>query len=194
MSDSISCKVAAIIDDTTLVLSAGSGAGVCEGMVFAIVSTHQDIADPDTGQSLGTWEAVKARVVVSHVQERMCTARSLLREEVDASGTLSTLMVRHSFGLYGSRSEERQSLDVLSGSRTGRPKVQPIEVGDLARGVSLEGVAVSGDSAIAERPSTPAPVSPDLPSKTYQSTAAAPPPAASAPAAVPSEQAVDDGA
>ncbi|MFH1567180.1 MAG: FlgT C-terminal domain-containing protein [Gemmatimonadota bacterium] len=167
MSESIAGKVAAIIDDTTLVLNVGSREGVRQGMVFAVVSAHQAIADPDTGESLGDWEAVKARVVVSHVQERMCTVRSPLQEEVDASGTLSTLMVRHSFGLYGSRREERQSLEVRAGSMAGRPKVQPIQVGDLARSVSVE---------VAARATPPAAAVPDLPSRAYGGAAGTPPP------------------
>lgn len=174
MSESIAGKVAAIIDDTTLVLNVGSGCGVREGMVFAIVSSHQDIADPDTGQSLGTWESVKAQVVVSHVQERMCTVRSPHQEEVDASGTLSTLMVRHSFGLYGAGREERQSLDVRSGSMTGRPKAQPIQVGDLARSVAVEGAADPGGASAAGSGTGPDQGGPDLPSQTYRSSSTTP--------------------
>lgn len=167
MTEPITGKIAAIIDDTTLVLSVGSRDGVREGMVFAIVSTHQDIADPDSGESLGTWEAVKARVVVSHVQERMATVRSPLQEEVDASGTLSTLMVRHSFGLYGARREERQSLNVRSSSVAGRPVAQPIQVGDLARSLALEGAAGRGPIASRDPEDATGGATEDLPSQTY---------------------------
>ena len=69
MSTSIEGKVAAIIDDTTLVLNVGSEQGVQEGMAFAIFALHGEIADPDSGQPLGRWEAVKARVVATHVQD-----------------------------------------------------------------------------------------------------------------------------
>ncbi|MDE2807469.1 MAG: hypothetical protein OXN90_03550, partial [Gemmatimonadota bacterium] len=71
MSAPIEGKVAAIIDDTTLVLNVGSEQGVQEGMAFAIFASHGEIEDPDSGQSLGRWEAVKARVVATHVQERL---------------------------------------------------------------------------------------------------------------------------
>jgi len=166
MSDAITGKIAAVIDDTTLVLNVGSNDGAREGMVFAVVSAHQDIADPDSGESLGLWESVKARVVVSHVQERMCTARSFLREEVDASGTLSTLMVRHSFGLYGGRRDDRQSLDVQATAALGRPKTQPIQVGDLARSVAVE---TSAEDTEVASGATAA----DLPSQAYAPAAGA---------------------
>ena len=78
-------------------------------MLFAIVSEHQEVSDPDSGQSLGRWESVKVRVIVTHVQERMCTVRSPLAEDdkAQATGTLSAMMVRHAFGIYGSRKESR---------------------------------------------------------------------------------------
>ena len=73
MTDTIVAKVAAVMDDTTLVLNAGSHMGVKEGMLFDVVAEHQEITDPDTGESLGRWEVAKARVVVTHVQENMST-------------------------------------------------------------------------------------------------------------------------
>lgn len=166
MTDSIVAKVAAVMDDTTLVLNAGSQQGVSEGMLFDIVAQHQEIADPDTGESLGQWEVAKARVVVTHVQEKMSTVRTPLAEEIEASSTLSTLMVRHSFGLYGERRGERTSLDVRANSMSGRPAAKPIEVGDPARSVTLM-----------ERTEIPEPAAgqpgargaEDLPSTTYDS-------------------------
>ena len=115
MTDTIVAKVAAVMDDTTLVLNAGSHMGVKEGMLFDVVAEHQEITDPDTGESLGRWEVAKARVVVTHVQERMSTVRAPLVVEAETSGTLSTLMVRHSFGLYGEREGNRNPLDVRTG-------------------------------------------------------------------------------
>ena len=60
MQQSIIAKIAAIVDDTTLILNVGAEHGVVEGMVFAIVAEQQEIADPDSGESLGNWEVVKA--------------------------------------------------------------------------------------------------------------------------------------
>ena len=163
MSESITGKVAAIVDDTTLVLNVGARHGVHEGMLFAVVAEHEDIRDPDSGESLGRWESVKGRVAVTHVQEQMATARSPLAEAAPAAtATLSAMMVRHSFGLYGNHASERERLAVRSSDLSGRPQAQPISVGDTARAISLEGID--------EMEAAPSKVVPDLPSETYEST------------------------
>ena len=166
-SSSVVGKVAAVVDGTTLVLNVGGEQGVTEGMVFAIAAQYQEISDPDTDESLGNWEVEKARVVVSHVQERMCTVRSPLTPAVAPIGTLSTMMVRHSFGLYGARERDRQRLEVGGSSVTGRPRTQPIEVGDTIRSVSFEGLSTEVRTAGATEAAS------DLPSQSY--TASSPP-------------------
>ena len=141
MDKAINGKVAAVIDDTTLVLNVGYLQGVREGMIFVIFAEHGDIADPETGESLGTWEMTKARVAVTHVQERMCTARApVVREErvTDGSRPLSAMMVEHSLGHYGRREDEWQRLQVRSADISGRPQSKPIGVGDGARSVVAE--------------------------------------------------------
>jgi hypothetical protein len=168
-ADTIAGKVAAIIDDTTLVLNVGDRDGVREGQWFAIVSAHGEVCDPDTGESLGRWESVKGRVVVTHVQERMATARSPQFEDPEHStGTLSTMMVRHSFGMYGERERDRQRLQVGASSVTGRPATQPIEVGDTVRSVALEGLSAEAKGT------EPPDAAPDLPSQSYAASSAPP--------------------
>ena len=141
MSEIITAKVAAIIDDTTLVLNAGSSHGVLEGMVFVIFAEHKAIEDPDSGEPLGQWEMVKARVVVTHVQERMCTVRAPLVADGAAPSntrTLSSLMVEHSLGSYGRGSDRWEHLQVRGADVSGQPKGQPIAVGDQARALPLQ--------------------------------------------------------
>ena len=136
MEQSINGKVAHIIDDTTLVLNIGLSQGVCAGMIFAVFAEHQEVVDPDSGQVLGRWEVVKAQVVVTHVQEKMCTVRSPLQSEGGqvASAPLSTLMVEHSRGHYGSRRDaERRRLEVNPSQVAGTPQTSPIAVGDQVR-------------------------------------------------------------
>ncbi|NKB65734.1 MAG: hypothetical protein GKR89_01615 [Candidatus Latescibacteria bacterium] len=136
MEQSIHGKVAHIIDATTLVLNIGADQGVQLGMVFAVFAEHQEVVDPDSGQVLGRWEVVKAQVEATHVQERMCTVRSLPQNEEGQIGSapLSTLMVEHSRGHYGDgRNSERRRLEVNSGQMSGTPKTSPIAVGDKVR-------------------------------------------------------------
>lgn len=138
MSTPIEGKVAAIIDDTTLVLNVGSEQGVQEGMAFAIFASHGEIEDPDSGQSLGRWEAVKARVVATHVQERLCTVRSPVVGEAPVVGDtrpLSAMMVEHSVA-RASGQEQWQRLEVRGTDVRGRPQNQPIAVGDGARSLT----------------------------------------------------------
>lgn len=131
MQTMIEAKVAAIIDDTTLVLNAGLARGVRVGMAFVVFAEHTEIRDPDSGESLGRWESVKARVVVTHVQETMCTVRAPAEAGVVVGDTrpLSALMAEQSVG----RASSWRRLDVRSGERIGSPQAQPIAVGDRAR-------------------------------------------------------------
>ena len=138
MSTPIEGKVAAVIDDTTLVLNVGSEQGVQEGMAFAIFALHGEIEDPDSGQPLGRWEVVKARVVATHVQARLCTVRAPVVGEAPVVGDtrpLSAMMVEHSVARALGR-EQWQRLEVQGGDVRGRPQNQPIAVGDGARSLA----------------------------------------------------------
>ena len=150
MNTPIEGKVAAIIDDTTLVLNIGSEQGVEEGMAFAIFALHGEIADPDSGQPLGRWEAVKARVVATHVQPRLCTVRAPVVGEVPVVGDtrpLSAMMVEHSVARAQGQ-EQWQRLEVRGSDVRGRPQSQPIAVGDGAR--SLAAAEDDGSESAAE--------------------------------------------
>ena len=156
MSTPIEGKVAAIIDDTTLVLNVGSEQGVQEGMAFAIFALQGEIEDPDSGESLGRWEVVKARVLATHVQARLCTVRSPVVGEVPVVGDtrpLSTMMVEHSVA-RASGQEQWQRLEVRGTDIRGRPQNQPIAVGDGAR--SLAAVEDDASQPAADDASKPA--------------------------------------
>ena len=163
MSALIEGKVAAIIDDTTLVLNVGFEQGVQEGTIFSIFAEHDQIKDPDTGEVLGLWEMVKAQVVATHVQPRLCTVRGPAVDETPVVGDtrpLSAMMVEHAVARSGSK-EEWQRLGVRGADISGRPQAQPIAIGDRARSLSeseeegsgvAEEVAEGGeeDSGVAE--------------------------------------------
>ena len=141
MAEVINGKVAAIIDDATLVLNVGLKQGVKEGTTFLVVDEHAEIADPDTGEPLGNWEMVKARLVVTHVQERMCTVKApTAPDDATLSSTrpLSAVMVEHSMGKFGERDQSWKRMDVRSADVSGRPSFQPIAVGDRARSNVLD--------------------------------------------------------
>ena len=137
MADLINGKVAAIIDDTTLVLNVGLGHGVREGMTFLVFDEHTEVTDPDSGEVLGNWELVKARLMVTHVQERMCTAKEpVVADDTTMTSSmrpLSAVMVEHSMGRSSSQNDTWKRMDVRSMDVTGRPSMLPIAVGDRIR-------------------------------------------------------------
>lgn len=124
-------KIAKIVDEYTVILNVGSKDGVKEGMTFVIFDQGDEVMDPDTGESLGQWEIVKGRVMVSHVQERISTASTPPKESV-SSGTLSALMAEVSKGSPGS-GPRGEALAVRRTDLSGRPQVAPISVGDRVR-------------------------------------------------------------
>ena len=81
-----------------------------------------------------------AKVVATHDQESMCTVRAPLiraKEVTDGTRPLSAVMVEHSMGRYGVQPEQWQRLDVRAADLRGRPRAEPITVGDGARSVPL---------------------------------------------------------
>lgn len=76
MSDRYFGKVVAANDKFTIVMNKGSTHGVEVGDQFLVVGLGQSIIDPDTQEELGQLEIVRGKVSVTHVQEKIATARS----------------------------------------------------------------------------------------------------------------------
>ena len=69
-------KVAKILGKGEIVLNRGRSHGVRQGMVFEIFAPEgEEVWDPDTGETLGTVEDVKAKAEVTEVKERLAIAR-----------------------------------------------------------------------------------------------------------------------
>ncbi|ABG04112.1 hypothetical protein Rxyl_1146 [Rubrobacter xylanophilus DSM 9941] len=69
-------KVAKVLANNTIVINRGRDAGVRPGMLFEVFSPEgEEVWDPDTGETLGTVEDVKARAEVTEVRERFSIAR-----------------------------------------------------------------------------------------------------------------------
>ena len=128
-------KVAAILNESVLIVNLGAEAGVSEGMVFVVVASGKDVKDPDTGASLGAWEIPKGRVRVLHVQPRLATCGALDPHGAAKSGagaTLSTVMLDDSLR---SRDAGGAKLNVRRADVLGLPEIGPIQVGDRVRQV-----------------------------------------------------------
>lgn len=69
-------KVAKILGGSEIVLNRGRNDGVRTGMVFEVFAPEgEEVWDPDTGETLGTVEDVKAQAEVTEVKDRLSVAR-----------------------------------------------------------------------------------------------------------------------
>ena len=69
-------KVAKILGNNEIVINRGRGQGVRQGMLFEIFTPEgEEVWDPDTGETLGTVEDVKAKAEVTEVKDRLAVAR-----------------------------------------------------------------------------------------------------------------------
>ncbi|CAN5910763.1 hypothetical protein BH23ACT11_BH23ACT11_07470 [soil metagenome] len=69
-------KVAKILANNEIVINRGRAQGVRAGMLLEVFTPEGDeVWDPDTGETLGTVEDVKARAEVTEVKDRLAVAR-----------------------------------------------------------------------------------------------------------------------
>ena len=81
-------KVARVLNDREVALNRGSSNGVEIGMIFNITrSAGLDIADPDTGEMLGSVDVPKASVKVTTVQDRVSVAATFRTRKVNVGGS-----------------------------------------------------------------------------------------------------------
>lgn len=115
--DPIKGMVAAIKDEYTVVLNIGSKDKVEEGMKFIIYSEGEEIIDPESGESLGKFENVKAKVKVLNVAENYSTARSDEYESITidplglSGGILSIASLASTFSVYNKEVNKKLPLD-----------------------------------------------------------------------------------
>ena len=138
MPTPIEGKVAQILSDKIVIITAGSREGVKLGMRFAVLVQGEQVKDPATGEVLGRWEVPKGFLVAMHVQERLTTCEPAVPPAApgqDAnSQVLSAAMIDASmrpeiWGGGGAR------LNVNRSQISGMPHVGPISVGDTVREV-----------------------------------------------------------
>jgi hypothetical protein len=138
MEKPIAARVAEILSDRMIVISAGAREGVTVGMRFAVLALGDEVKDPATGESLGRCEVPKGRLVASHVQERMTLCEGVqlwARPHGDAEEqVLSAAMISASMR-PGSWGGDAERLDVNRRQMRGLPSARPVSVGDLVRQV-----------------------------------------------------------
>jgi hypothetical protein len=130
-------QVARILSDESVVINRGSAHGVKQGDRFVVFTDADEVTDPETGESLGRIEIVKARLVALHVQEKMttCVAGSEVEPtpyEDPTQHTLSAEMVAVS--MVGGR-RKAGKIDVDRSAASGLPRTGQVTVGDRVKSV-----------------------------------------------------------
>lgn len=139
-------KVAKILGQGEIVINRGRGHGVRHGMVFEVFAPEgEEVWDPDTGETLGTVEDVKAKAEVTEVKEKLSVARLRQSEDPMAAfgmGDMQENLQRifgqmfgdnvqvQGFGSTGGDDEPDDLESMLGGQLEDTSKVQ---VGDAAR-------------------------------------------------------------
>ncbi len=140
MAEPIEGKVAKILDENSIILNVGRAHGVTQGMVFCVFAPVEDVKDPETGESLGSWEAVKGYVQATHPQDKLTVCRAFApkgresqKPEESGTHTLSAELVAVSMLSGGPLAKAR--LNVNHTQAAGMPEIGPISVGDRVRSV-----------------------------------------------------------
>jgi len=94
MENKIEGKIAAILDDKTVVINRGSSSGVNEGDKFHIYSEVGPFEDPDSGKELGVHRRIIGSVVVDTVEDKFCIASTPTRVVIkDLAGITQSLFM-----------------------------------------------------------------------------------------------------
>lgn len=115
-------KVIKIINEYKLVINAGKNRFIEQGDTLEIFVPGEEIFDPETKESLGSLDFIKAYLVVKDVFDKMCVCENKI-----ISSTLPTLSITELFNQPARLNVD--SLDI-SGGLSGDSK---IKIGDLVR-------------------------------------------------------------
>lgn len=142
-------KVAKILDEYNIVINLGWKDGLADGMNVVVFATGgEEVKDPNTGESLGSLELVKAYLKVAHVQERcsICAAEPVKKagEEEGGFRTLGAAMMAEAMGTKYSEQGMKEKLNINASQISGMPQVEPISIGDKVR--CLEGKVRQGEA------------------------------------------------
>ena len=108
----------------TVVINRGDIHGVEEDMRFIIYRIGDDIIDPETGDSLGELEYVKAKVKITYVAEKYSIAETYKQE---LKSSLFGNMVGS--GLYERKKLAKDPADFYDPNEF----IIPVEIGDLTK-------------------------------------------------------------
>jgi hypothetical protein len=142
-------KIAKIIGNNEVVINRGQGNGVRQGMLFEIFTPEgEEVWDPDTGETLGTVEDIKARAEITEVKDRLSVARLKSTGAESPLGAVDIGDMQQNlqrmfgqmfgddvgiqgFGTTGSGDDEPEDLESMLGEPL--KDLSQVQVGDAAR-------------------------------------------------------------
>lgn len=118
-------KIIKIISDMKVVVNLGSEDGIRNGTILEIYSPGEEVTDPDTGESLGTLDTIKAYIEVINVFPKMSICKNNASREYNAlAGITQALIQTKTLPLDVDKTE-------ITGGINNFDKI--IHVGDLVR-------------------------------------------------------------
>lgn len=137
--DTKNFKVAKIINDTSLVINAGSEQGINKGDKFKIIGKlgNSTVIDPDTGENLGTLDDIKGEVIAAQIYPHMSICNSQIITSSPYQLSAQPILQNSLAGLISSMNGEshREQLNVDKTQVTGgfKKSNKPIQIGDIAQ-------------------------------------------------------------
>ena len=138
-------KVAKILGNREIVINRGRNDGVRPGLTFEVFAAEgEEVWDPDTGETLGTVEDVKAKAEVTEVKERLAVARLIGAESPFGAAGIGEMQenLQRMFGQMFGEGVQVQGFGTTSSgddpdleSMLGGPldDLSKVQVGDAAR-------------------------------------------------------------
>ena len=122
-------KILRIFDETTLLVNIGVKDGVKRGDRLVVIEKMGEVKDPDSDESLGELELIKAELVATDVQEKISILKTEPGRTPSKSLPLSARMVQDSVRADGTQ----YRMSVAPGEMSGIPAPSPVKVGDIVR-------------------------------------------------------------
>ncbi len=128
-------KIVKVINDTKVVINAGSSSGLREGQLFLIYTESDRVTDPDTGEDLGTIEIVKAKAHITHLQEKLATLEPIPTKKVGKKTIIKNNSNNNAFrrSFFGYFNGEETETITEENPTTIIIPFADVKVGDLAK-------------------------------------------------------------
>ncbi len=130
--DLINGKVAAIIDHSAVVINKGYRDGVEKDMKFIIYENGEEIFDPDTSESLGKLEYIKAHVIVKFPSEKNSLAETYLMNKIQGTASIASAISALS-GQIPRYEKDTILIDESAKRLCSGPATLKVKIGDLVR-------------------------------------------------------------